>query len=370
MIKKTLFIIVSCLLLFSLSSCESPSADRIIIYNAYYTEDFGEPFVYGDLVLSLRSDGYYQVVAFSEEGKNKPVVVIPQHIDGVPIMGTGIGCSTMLGGFMGSTILSYEDIGFEYLYPNKKHLPELETNYRHFKYGSYEEYSFGKGCFEYYTTNDLCFETYCNNIENYRVYYGSMHLLGYKGSRNSIKHIVYDEYGNNRNIDMIWLIFEHDGLHMPENFYKSKDTYLGDSFVNNTTFVMNYQELLYKYSLAIKYWKQQKMEKLSFDDWLVNDYVLKVANVEFRYNLIVDGNYYINESFFDDYGRKDYYWIDYVINDKVMEPPDPYVEGYEFLGWYADEEYMIPWDFETIIDAPNEGEYISQVLYAKWKKIS
>ena len=46
--------------------------------------------------------------------------------------------------------------------------------------------------------------------------------------------------------------------------------------------------------------------------------------------------------------------------DLVTEPEVPTREGYTFAGWYQDEGYNLPWDFETSIVSSD------LTLYAKW----
>ena len=57
-----------------------------------------------------------------------------------------------------------------------------------------------------------------------------------------------------------------------------------------------------------------------------------------------------------------------------INAPTPYLEGYEFVDWYKDEELTQKWDFENdIVPAKNydsDGNYIYEPtkLYAKWKE--
>ena len=91
-----------------------------------------------------------------------------------------------------------------------------------------------------------------------------------------------------------------------------------------------------------------------------------IANVEFRYNLEIDGKLYHNISHLDDL-----YWIDYVNDgDKVMKPTDPYIEGYRFIGWYKDSEYNNEWNFEEDTINKIENQDVWQTIYAKFEKIS
>lgn len=57
-------------------------------------------------------------------------------------------------------------------------------------------------------------------------------------------------------------------------------------------------------------------------------------------------------------------------------PPTPYKEGYEFIGWYKEQECLNKWNFESDIIAKkeydNEGNYIFKEtrIYAKWEKLN
>ena len=55
-------------------------------------------------------------------------------------------------------------------------------------------------------------------------------------------------------------------------------------------------------------------------------------------------------------------------------PPDPYRDGYKFLGWYKEEDCINQFDFENEIipkkeyDSNNEYIFKETSLYAKWDK--
>jgi len=103
------------------------------------------------------------------------------------------------------------------------------------------------------------------------------------------------------------------------------------------------------------------MEK--YYDYMKQYYDLSVSTI----------SYYVNEEVC--------YFVDYVINDKVeVIPPDPYIKGYEFEGWYEDLSYTKKWDFNNIINPlPREKDpeyeeypevdYLPVKVYAKWKKL-
>ena len=66
---------------------------------------------------------------------------------------------------------------------------------------------------------------------------------------------------------------------------------------------------------------------------------------------------------FDSKGGSDVPPQDAMYADYVIEPEDPYREGYVFTGWYADENCIYLWDME------NQQISQSVTLYAGWEKI-
>lgn len=66
---------------------------------------------------------------------------------------------------------------------------------------------------------------------------------------------------------------------------------------------------------------------------------------------------------FDSRGGTDVASQDAMYADYVMEPEPPTREGYEFTGWYSDENCNYPWDME------NGQISQSMTLYAGWEKI-
>lgn len=76
------------------------------------------------------------------------------------------------------------------------------------------------------------------------------------------------------------------------------------------------------------------------------------------------------------YVNKEAYFVDDCDGTIVnVIPPIPYMEGYQFLGWYKEPECINEWDFESdIVDEKEydeEGNYIFKEtkIYAKWKKV-
>ena len=63
---------------------------------------------------------------------------------------------------------------------------------------------------------------------------------------------------------------------------------------------------------------------------------------------------------FDSNGGTDVPSQELMYGDLVAEPEPPSREGYEFAGWYSDENCIYPWDMET-----NQVSR-SMTLYAAW----
>ena len=66
---------------------------------------------------------------------------------------------------------------------------------------------------------------------------------------------------------------------------------------------------------------------------------------------------------FDSKGGTDVAPQEAMYADYVVEPEDPYREGYVFTGWYSDENCIYLWDME------NGQISQSMTLYAGWEKI-
>ena len=84
-------------------------------------------------------------------------------------------------------------------------------------------------------------------------------------------------------------------------------------------------------------------------------YTCRPANIAFMFNY--EGN-----------PNNGYYSIDYLEETgKIHEPPNPIRDGYDFGGWFADEECTMVWDFDKTEAIISEA-YQEIKLYAKWVK--
>lgn len=86
---------------------------------------------------------------------------------------------------------------------------------------------------------------------------------------------------------------------------------------------------------------------------------------------------YANVVYYYNYDNKTTFFVDDCDGTVVnVLPPDPYIKGYEFLGWYKEPECINKWDFENDIVPKKEydinGEYIlnETKLYAKWEGVT
>lgn len=92
----------------------------------------------------------------------------------------------------------------------------------------------------------------------------------------------------------------------------------------------------------------------SLIDDVSSGYTLKPANVVFMNN-------YSNEV------NGGYYSLDNVnAGELIRKPTDPKRNGYEFNGWYTDEDCKTVWDFSV---APTIGENEEFRLYADWEAV-
>ena len=171
---------------------------------------------------------------------------------------------------------------------------------------------------------------------------------------NNLKEIYFGSHHSNIDVD---------GLNL------EKIVFLSDLYFNS----LFEEHRLYSskddiYSNVIKFFSSNNdnpdfvkvVSKKSYDYYKVNHYDtfkdFVPANIEFYYNI--------------DSAPCEMYWIDYEKDQTlIFEPPVPYLEGYEFLGWYKEPECINKWDFDKdMIESSLDLENMVQLkLYAKWK---
>jgi len=67
-------------------------------------------------------------------------------------------------------------------------------------------------------------------------------------------------------------------------------------------------------------------------------------------------------TFYDTIEEKELFTIEVAYNSLIEEPEAPEKEGYKFVGWYKEPEYINEWDFEA------DRVTLNLTLYAKWIK--
>jgi uncharacterized repeat protein (TIGR02543 family) len=103
-------------------------------------------------------------------------------------------------------------------------------------------------------------------------------------------------------------------------------------------------------------YKNVKISVKTLDFVIVGGILLMIVLVLFG---IANNGYTVS---FDSKGGTDVAaQTDLKYGDHVAEPEPPTREGYTFTGWYFDENYNYPFDFETVIV---DG---STTLYARWE---
>ena len=103
-------------------------------------------------------------------------------------------------------------------------------------------------------------------------------------------------------------------------------------------------------------YKNVKISVKTLDFAIVGGILLMIVLVLFG---IANNGYTVS---FDSKGGTDVAaQTDLKYGDHVAEPEPPTREGYTFAGWYFDENYNYPFDFETVIV---DG---STTLYARWE---
>ena len=90
----------------------------------------------------------------------------------------------------------------------------------------------------------------------------------------------------------------------------------------------------------------------------------------------VDKNLCVNVIYYKNDGSDKISFVDDYDGGKItFMPPEPKREGYEFAGWYREEECINEWNF-AVDEVPEkeygeDGEYMLKEtsLFAKWSKI-
>ena len=143
-------------------------------------------------------------------------------------------------------------------------------------------------------------------------------------------------------------------VYLPSTLLSTSDEYAGNQRV---FFVGMPSKTLLENSSAWIRVSKDVYEQCHNENETKTERVLQIADVEYYF----DGNLY---------------WLDSCTwrePQKIIEPPEPKKEGYEFLGWF-EENSETPWDFENNkIDFSKQdenGNYIRTKLIANFQVIN
>ena len=259
--------------------------------------------------VGIRPDGYYQIVDCFDEIEKQEIIIIPSLYKGIPVLGFGL-----------PTSMYYETN--EVWHAN-----------------------------DYYAKQPGIIES--NKLKT--LYFGAHHTNKSIYTETSDKRVFMSDlyYGTLSSDDMLYIDAEFmlSNILAPINDYPIK--YEKSNLIN-----------VFSKNMICQFLNDEQLMKkhLQFDDdevfdiKLLYEYGYVAANIEFYYNI--------------DSAPCEMYWIDYEKDQTlIFEPPVPYLEGYEFLGWYKEPECINKWDFDKdMIESSLDIENMVQLkLYAKWK---
>ena len=401
--KKLLLIVLTILTIF-ISSCTIPRPE---VDSTYWGSSYGKMEIIDGFKVCLRADGYYQIVGITKKAIHNNVLIIPQYINNIPVMGLGapVVCDynthmplpqmyTPLYDYLYNQKQSimledkstrrncYLDARGFSLYEGISDVKQVYINCHHVNFNLLELFSsdtiivcnlqsiFTEKSLDYYTKlldEDqsnllLFFTTKIGSIES-NVYYNynysgsnsdytSTRKLIFDSATENIRHELYNQALNlyvekqcNISIRAYLSWLDRNGLEDTEDSFKQYKEVIKESYEGTSYQSNDY----YNYET-----------KVSAD---LYPYYLGSSNIEFYYNLSIGGKEYHSFTRPND----SLYWIDRIENgEKVMEPPIPYVEGQTFLGWYIDSECTTLYDFNQTVQN-NDEQLVWLKLYAKWK---
>lgn len=366
--KKLLAIVTLITLCIISSSCFGFSTKQDKYDPTYYGETYGPMEVIDGLYACLRTDGYYQILGISEEAVCDGIIIIPQHINGIPVMGLGIPVDENPAPAFGvfprthsavADILYYEGKHQNFnMYKNINGFLLEKNPLGYMAYQGVNKESFFYDAFQNKRIKKMYVSCHHMNIDPFVYLEG---LTQYEKPEDALLILNYELINNLRYSQYNDCIQLEESL--IQNRYDLKKYYVISQYMYSyyysqlEEYIKNYEPQGYfaseeKKQLAI----EGEKERLQYRG--------KISNVEFHYNLIIDGVEYHDENNFS----TDLYWIDYLNDgDLLMEPPAPYVEGYDFLGWYQNVECTMPYSFNMPVQKV-EDELVWLTLYAKWQK--
>ena len=374
--KKICAFLLTVFLLFSLFSCNYDPKLKD------WGPTYGKQLNYEGFQVCLRSDGYYQIVGFTRRAMNNNNLFIPQYIYGKQVMGFGANVDNNGLGFLGTV---RENTLYGRVHNRGYEIP-----------------------LEYERTSEFC-RWLMDGTEAFYSYHGAYAPTINKvyinchhiNALNQIFERVDPLYLDNGSSALIsddlqyYIDINYDNYFSGHNRYESRTSNLAAAISGPESRVYDSQIYNRRYKLYndaiedhipkfIAYAKEsgKELSRLfrdctadSFDSPEFYNYYVNFlkehnpfnplcANVEFYYNLTIDGVEYHNVN----RPESNVYCFDYINdNEKIINPLDPYAEGYKFLGWYTEPECTNKFDFSTKVKAV-DGEQLWLKLYAKWEK--
>ena len=376
--KKVLNVFILIVLWFVISSCDSRYLfNRHAPYDEYYFgESLGYAFDYEYLRVCLRPDGYCQIVGFNDKIYEQETIIIPQHINGIPVMGVGAV-------YKGVAFLGYNDLvtliscGVDLVLESESRdindVICFDTHYNEL-FGTKSEYNY---------KNVYLFSNHVNGIEDFlKCFTGSVTDEGYDDYIIKKEEQMKREVNNKKDFHEIYFRGEAEKIiiDLPDEELTSNidiiicniggqidESYIDKIVISQYDLNNCLQALENKrqkrYEMYLEHGRSIEAAEEDFLYWYSKYYDIqkcRIANVEFHYNIEINGEPYCRDN-----QKTDTYWFDYNYDGEyIMEPPAPYIEGYEFTGWYLDSECTIAWDFNNPYVTSEDNPIL--YLYAGW----
>ena len=380
--KKIIIAIILVLSFAFLCSCNGNTNTNSNTEPVNWGPTYGNQSDYKGFQICLRTDGYYQIVGFQKEALKNNNLFIPQYIKGKQVMGFGANVYVFQDGYA-----EYDGIHHYTLYQSVFELGhDIKLEYKRTGFTCY-----------YKIDGSLAFYSNDPNCEGINKVYANCHHV------NPLKGKVFPEdqlFLDNTETPFVsddlqyYVDIDYRTMFSAGRSYDGFEYFAGDvsGYLNNVYDCIEYNKRKKLYNDAterhieeyIAYCKEFNLNMStnfpdcnadSYDSPEFYIYCLEkfhkrcpfnalCANVEFYYNLTIDGVEYHNVN----RPESNVYCFDYINdNEKIINPLDPYAEGYKFLGWYTEPECTNKFDFSTKVKAV-DGEQLWLKLYAKWEK--
>ena len=383
--KKVLNVFILIVLWFVISSCDSRYLfNRHAPYDEYYFgESLGYAFDYEYLRVCLRPDGYCQIVGFNDKIYEQETIIIPQHINGIPVM--GVGAIYKEHPFFGrdnlqNILAAGYDLFLEIKYDDSiSRVICFDSHYNEL-FGTKSDYNY-KNVYLFSNHVNVMFDflkcfTGSVTDEEYDEYIMKKQeeMSKTESDRRDFHKILFCGEAEKIVIDLpniksIYDIYVLIGFKVTiSGFERIFDESCINKIVISQYFLNNclqgledYRQKMHEDYLERGHSVEEAEESFrrGFDD-LYKIQKCRIANVEFHYNIEINGEPYCRDN-----QKTDTYWFDYNYDGEyIMEPPAPYIEGYEFTGWYLDSECTIAWDFNNPYVTSEDNPIL--YLYAGW----